>query len=391
MADGLIDVRELIARYSNAEHIARADAYFSAMPENPLLLRKPFFGLRDTPANLHGIAEVLTRLDLFPGAVVLDFGAGTGWLSKALAFIECRPIAVDVSDAALAIGRRAFEADPVAAGLAIDWRRFDGERLPLEDGSVDRIVCYDSFHHVADQAGTLREFHRVLREDGRVVFHEPGPQHSKAPVSQFEMRHHGVIENDIVLEDIWRQAEALGFTGLRVAPATLATASLTLDSYNRVLAGGATAEDAAAVMAPVVAAGGSLRVFSFDKGAAVRDSRYGGALAGTFDVTLTHTGPDALRGRARATNTGAVRWRASVPEAGGVFLGVRLRHAGRAMDFGRIWLSAGGIEPGGTAEVDFTLPTPPQRPADLVFDLVAELVTWFEPLGSTPVVLRVAD
>ena len=31
---------------------AKADAYFAGMPANPKLLRKPFFGLRDTPANL---------------------------------------------------------------------------------------------------------------------------------------------------------------------------------------------------------------------------------------------------------------------------------------------------------------------------------------------------
>ncbi len=85
MSDGLIDVRELVGRHSNAEHIARADKYFSAIPDDALLLRKPFFGLHDTPANLYGVTEVLNGLNLFPGARVLDFGAGTGWLSRALA------------------------------------------------------------------------------------------------------------------------------------------------------------------------------------------------------------------------------------------------------------------------------------------------------------------
>ncbi len=387
MASGLIDVRGLIARYSNDEHVARADAYFSSMPDNPELLRKPFFGLRDTPPNMYGIGEVLARLQLFPGAAVLDFGAGTGWLSKALAFMGCCPIALDVSAAALAIGRRAFEADPVAAGLAIDWRTFDGQVLPLGDASVDRVVCYDSFHHVADQAATLAEFHRVLRLGGLAVFHEPGPQHSGSPISQFEMRHHDVIENDIVLEDIWRHAEQVGFSNLLIAPATPFTASLTLDSYNRILSGRATTADTAAVMAMVVQGGDNLRIFSMVKGEPMLDSRHGQGLAGTFDVSLTESVGPVLRGRARVTNTGHVRWRPSVSEAGGVFLGVKLRDAGRSPDHGRVWLSDGGVAPGETVEVEFTLPAPHARPCELVFDLVSELVVWFETIGSTPVVI----
>lgn len=389
MSENLIDVRDLIGRYSNAEHIARADKYFSAIPDDALLLRKPFFGLHDTPANLYGVSEVLRGLNLFPDARVLDFGAGTGWLSRALACIGCRPIACDVSAAALGLGRRAIERDPVARDLAIDWRPFDGVTLPLESGSVDRVICYDSFHHVADQGAILREFFRVLGDGGIVGFHEPGPNHSRAPVSQYEMRHHDVIENDIVMEQIWRLAEGIGFTGLELALAAPVSARVGLDRYNRIVGGGSNPNDIAGLLTSVVRGADNLRIFFLKKGEEVEDSRHGRGLAGTFAVTLTETSGDTLRGTATATNTGAVRWRASVAEAGAVWLGVKQPGAAGAGDYGRVKLSDGGIAPGESVEVDFTLPAPYARPTELLFDLVAEHVAWFELFGTHPVILRI--
>jgi SAM-dependent methyltransferase len=384
----LIDVRDIIAKYSTAEHIARADAYFANMPNVATLLRKPFFGIRETQANMHGTSEVLQRLRLFPGARVLDFGAGTGWFSKVLAYIGCQPIALDVSAHALALGRRTFERDPVAAGLSIEWKIFDGQRLPLEDESLDAIVCYDSFHHVPDQAAVLREFYRTLRPDGRVGFHEPGPHHSTSPDSQFEMRHHDVIENDIVIEDIWRAAQEIGFASLEMALAAPRSPTLSLDGYNRAISGRPTPADIAAIMRSLAEGADNLRIFVMAKGNGV-DSRHGVGLNGTYAVTLTEIGEEILRGHARVTNIGTAYWRPSQSVAGGVWLGVKERRAGRGPDYGRVWLSDGGIAPGETVEVEFTLPAPAQRPTDLVFDLVSEQVTWFELYGATPVIIPI--
>ena len=388
MASNLIDVRDIIAKYSMDEHIARADAYFSDLPEMTALMRKPFFGIRETATNLGGASEVLQRLRLFPGARVLDFGAGTGWFSKMLAFIGCSPIALDVSARALALGRRAFEQDPAAAGLSIDWKIFDGVRIPMEDESLDAIVCYDSFHHVPDQAAILREFHRTLRPDGRAVFHEPGPSHSASLDSQFEMRHHDVIENDIVIEDIWRTAEDIGFTSLEMALAMPRSVSLSLDGYSRVIRGQPDPADMAALLRGLGEGADNLRIFAMSKGDGI-DSRHGVGLSGACEVTLTEIGEDTLHGRAKVTNTGTARWRPSLSEAGGVWLGVKQLSAGRGPDYGRVWLSSGGIAPGETVEVAFTLPAPPDRPTELLFDLVSELVTWFERGGATPVIIPI--
>jgi SAM-dependent methyltransferase len=386
---GLIDVQALIAQYSAAEHVARADAYFGGMTGDAKVLRKPFFGIRETQANLYGAAAVLQLLRLFLGARVLDFGAGTGWFSRMLAFMECKPIAVDVSAKALALGQAAFERDPLAAGLAVDWRAYDGVTLPLADDSVDRIVCYDSFHHVADQAAVLREFYRVLVPGGRVAFHEPGPEHSKSPISQFEMRQHGVIENDIVVERIGALAEAIGFTGLELALTAPRVPVVSLADYHRIIGGDATLRDASAQFKGLRDAAEGLRVFAMTKGDAITDSRAGIGLAGAVTVQLTQIDGAVIRGRARVVNTGAAVWCASTDDPGGVWLGVKEPDNKAEIDAGRIFLSATPIEPGQAVEVDFTIPMPKSRPARLAFDLVAEWVVWFETLGAVPVIFVV--
>ncbi len=378
----LIDVRDLIARYSNAEHIARADAYFASMPGDAPVLRKPFFGIADTQKNMAGLSSVLQRLQLFPGARVMDFGAGTGWLSRIFAYLDCRPIAMDISAAGLALGRRAYEQDPLMADRPIDWRVFDGVTLPLDDESVDRIVCYDSFHHVADQAAILREFHRVLVPGGRAAFHEPGPTHSRTPEAQHDMRLFDVIENDIVIEDIWRIAQDIGFIELELALSAIRTVALPLDRYQRAIAGHPAAQDMAALMQTITDAGAGLREFSMVK---IPDSFARAGLDGQVELTVTQTGGGVLRGHARVTNTGAVRWRPSVVTRGGVWLGVKLGEA----DYSRVPLSDAIMMPGVTVEADFAIPLPSERPAALIFDLVAEHVTWFSELGAAPVTVRV--
>jgi SAM-dependent methyltransferase len=384
-APGLIDVKDLIARYSSAEHAARADAYFAGMADDDKVLRKPFFGIRETQANLYGAATVLQLLQLFLGARVLDFGSGPGWFSRMLALMECRPIAVDVSPLALQLGRRAVERDPLMAGLSIDWRPYDGATLPLDDESVDRIVCFDAFHHVADQAATLREFHRVLIPGGRMAFHEPGPEHSKSPISQFEMRQHEVIENDIDVAQIWALAQGMGFTGLELALSTPRAMILPWDQYNRVISGDATLKDMAAVLQGPAEAASSLRIFAMTKGEAIHDSRAGRGLAGAVTVQLTETTGTLIRGHARVVNTGSAVWRPSTDEPGGVWLGVKEPDNKTEVDAGRIFLSDTPVAPGEAVEMDFTLPMPSRRPARLSFDLVAEWVIWFETLGAKPV------
>ena len=101
------------------------------------------------------------KADLGIGArqIAVDLGAGTGKFTKMLLKTGAQVIAVEPVDAMRA----------QLAGNVPEAKIFSGsgEAIPLESGSVDAVVCPQSFHWFATEAA-LREIHRVLKPGGRL-------------------------------------------------------------------------------------------------------------------------------------------------------------------------------------------------------------------------------
>jgi SAM-dependent methyltransferase len=109
------------------------------------------------PAALAWAAE---RLDLGPGARVLDLGAGTGKLTRGLIALGADVVAVEPGPAMLDRLRRMLPGVEALAGTA--------EEIPLPDAGVDAAVAGQAYHWF-DPALAVPELHRVLRPNGRVA------------------------------------------------------------------------------------------------------------------------------------------------------------------------------------------------------------------------------
>jgi ubiquinone/menaquinone biosynthesis C-methylase UbiE len=103
---------------------------------------------------------IAAELRLGPGRTVLDVGAGTGKLSRALLPSEAEVVAVEPVAAMRAVLSRELPMVRVLDGTA--------EALPLRDAAADAIVVGQAFHWF-DAPAALAEFHRVLIAGGRLA------------------------------------------------------------------------------------------------------------------------------------------------------------------------------------------------------------------------------
>jgi SAM-dependent methyltransferase len=196
---------------------AAAERYFANLEDREFILGKPFTDEAAFTRHLVSLGILLDGLRLRRRDVVVEFGAGTCWVSHFINKFGCRTIAIDVSATALELGQDLFRRDPATRwDVGPEFRVYDGHRLPLDTASVDRVIIVDAFHHVPNQRDVLTEFHRVLRADGIVAMSEPGHGHASTSASQVEVSQHGVLENDLVIEDVAALALDCGFRAAHV-------------------------------------------------------------------------------------------------------------------------------------------------------------------------------
>jgi 2-polyprenyl-3-methyl-5-hydroxy-6-metoxy-1,4-benzoquinol methylase len=115
------------------------------------------------------VGTLLDALGDLRGKQVLDIGAGTGFLSVALALRGAQVTSTDIAEQALAVGRHRARISGVAD--RIEFVTAASEDLPFPDQSFDAVAGIFALHHLdlARAGPTLR---RILKPAGTAAFIE---------------------------------------------------------------------------------------------------------------------------------------------------------------------------------------------------------------------------
>ena len=104
---------------------------------------------------------------------ILDVATGTGDVALEIAAqtpASVNIIGIDFSKEMVELGKEKVNRSPFASRISM--RVAPCEDIPFADGSFDSITIAFGIRNVVDRAEGLKEMHRVLKADGRVVILE---------------------------------------------------------------------------------------------------------------------------------------------------------------------------------------------------------------------------
>jgi ubiquinone/menaquinone biosynthesis C-methylase UbiE len=174
--------------------------------------RAPTWDERAAEKDTSRLEAMAARLDIKPGAVVLDVGAGTGvfapFILKKIGS-EGKLVCLDFAEEMLKIARaKGFEGN-------ISYLCADIEDCRLPDKSFDAVVCYSVFPHFRDKPKVLKKISRLLKDNRKIfICHTSSRQaineiHRKLP----EVCDHLLPKN----EEIRRMLTGAGFRDISIA------------------------------------------------------------------------------------------------------------------------------------------------------------------------------
>jgi ubiquinone/menaquinone biosynthesis C-methylase UbiE/glycosyltransferase involved in cell wall biosynthesis len=375
------------AEFAGRKSYTREDAL-----RYPLSLEAHDTGFR----YLFNFMVVAKSLGLRPGDEVLDFGAGSCYVSELLNRLGYMTVAFDIDQEVLAIGRERLTLDPRCHRERARFVTGDGMRLPFKDTSIDGIICMNALHHMPDYRATLAEMCRVLKAGGRAAFSEPGDEHSKSPESIMAVEQFGAVEKDIVLPQIYQLAKEVGFARMILKPFVLPDlVELDYEEFDRFRKGQKVSGTFLSSSEIADFVRGQPLFYLEKSGTKALTSASAPAATLRAKIVVKECPSRIREGRtmtimALCENVGESLWLSAQTAFGGyVTFGVKLLTPdGRVLEEsrGRQRLSH-DVAPGNCVEVVTEVSLDGFKPGRyrVLFDMVNELVCWFQSVGSAVV------
>jgi ubiquinone/menaquinone biosynthesis C-methylase UbiE len=119
--------------------------------------------------------------------VVIDVGCGGGRSLPKLhqRFAPAKLVGIDIDPHMLAASAEAASRANVPVTLVAG----SSSRLPLASDSVDLLFCHQTFHHLVEQEQAIREFYRVLKPGGVMLFAESTRKYIESWIIMLLFRH----------------------------------------------------------------------------------------------------------------------------------------------------------------------------------------------------------
>ncbi|MFA6572159.1 MAG: class I SAM-dependent methyltransferase, partial [Bacteroidota bacterium] len=118
--------------------------------------------------RLDGVISSIIQVSTdFQELNVLDFGAGTGNLTRIFSTKGYKVTACDVSQKSLDILRNNLPTSNITTTL------YNGTKLPFIDNTFDITATYSVLHHIPDYLSAVKEMIRVTKRGGMIyIEHE---------------------------------------------------------------------------------------------------------------------------------------------------------------------------------------------------------------------------